>query len=509
MLVYACGGADTRQAARDDSAGQAGEGAAAGTAGVAGTGGNVATGGSINEPLAGMSNGGQAGAGGGAAGAGAGDAGGAGGAGEAGGSGDAGQGGAGQGGADGGMAGAAGSPSCNDTCEVGACVFEQCLGTTVVTTSVNLSTTPITPERQCAEGPAYAITALTANGATLSEAPDDCLAADDEVLLINLQGSPNAVANVGAWELLTVSGVAGSTVSFTSAKTGHYGASSQGDDSIGTGAAQQRVALVRVPRFGVLDIAQLGTITAGAWNGQVGGVIALRAGQLKLAGKIDASALGYRPGRFSQHDSSCSQSITTEAGESIAGVGAATTSANFGASGGVGEGTGVFNSNSPIGASPGHATAGEPGTNFGTREPGVPGSTYGSPDGSRLTFGSGPGGGLTCINQAQEPMLVSLPFGRAGGIVLVLADEVTVANTGSISASPPDASRDLSFAGGYVLLRGQSLALGTDRVTALGSAGKGVNGPTLGQANHAGNGYIALEAPVVTGTTSPAATLLP
>jgi len=507
MLVYACGGADTRQAARDDSAGQAGEGAAAGTAGAAGTGGaggNVGTGGSINQPLAGMSNGGQAGSGGGAAGAG--DAGGAGGAGEAAGAGGAGE--AGQGGAEGGMAGGGGSPSCNETCEVGACVLEQCLGTTVVSTSVNLSTTPITPERQCAEGPAFTVTALSANSATLSEAPGACLAVDDEVLLINLQGSPNAVANVGAWELLTVSGVAGNTVSFAGAKTGHYGASSQGDDSIGTGAAQQRVALVRVPRFGVLDVAQLGTITANPWNGQVGGVIALRAGQLKLAGKIDASVLGYRNGRFSQDDSSCSDSVTTEAGESIAGVGTASTSANLGASGGVGAGMGVFNSNSPIGATPAHATAGEAGLNFGAREAGTPGSVYGSADGSRLTFGSGPGGGLTCINQAQDPVLFSLYFGQAGGIVLVLADEVSLTETGSISASPPDAQRDIAFAGGYILLRGQSLALGTERVTALGSAGKGVNGPTLGQANHAGNGYITLDAPRVTGTTSPVATLL-
>jgi hypothetical protein len=497
VLVYACGGADSREAARNDGAGEAGE-AAAGTPGAAATGGaagaDVGAAGSSNEPLAGMSNGGQAGAGA---------------TGNAGGVGNAGQGGADGGGADGGMAaGGAESPSCNETCEVGACVFGQCLGTTTVSTGVNLSETSITPERQCAESPAYAITALSANGATLSEAPGDCLAIDDEVLLINLQGAPNATDNVGIWELLKVSGVAGNAVSFASAKARHYGSSSESDASIGTEAAQQRVALVRVPRFGVLDIPALGSLTANPWNGQVGGVIALRAGQLKLAGSIDASALGYRSGRFSQHDSSCSKSITTEAGESIAGVGTATTSANLGASGGVGEGTGVFNSNSPIGATPGHATAGEAGTNYGTRAAGAPGGVYGNADGSRLTFGSGPGGGLTCINQAQEPVLVSLFFGRAGGIVLVLADEVTLTETGSITASPPDAPRDIAFAGGYILLRGQSLALGTDRVTALGGTGKGVNGPTLGLTNHAGNGYIAVDAPIVTGTTSPVATLL-
>jgi hypothetical protein len=407
-------------------------------------------------------------------------------------------------------AGGAGTdpPSCSETCVEGACVFDTCLGTTTISTSVNLSTTSTSAERQCVDAPAFAVTGLSASSATVAPVATGCLAADDEVLLINLQGDASAAVNVGVWELLKVSSVDGTNVTFTSPKQRRYGSTSDTDDGIGTGLGEQRVALVRVPRFGVLDVSEGSSITANAWDGQLGGVIALRAGQLRLAGKIDGSALGYRPGLFSRDDSDCSDSVQTPAGESIAGIGAPSTLANFGASGGVGAGTGSFNTNSPLLAAPGHATAGEAGTNYGTRAANSPGGVYGTSDGTRLTLGSGPGGGLTCDADTHEPLLVPLFLGNAGGIVLVLADELTLTPTGSISVSPPQSPRDIAFSGGYVMLRGKSLSLGTGQVTALGGVGKGVNGPTANVTNHAGDGYITLDAPAVTGTTTPPATLL-
>ena len=59
-----------------------------------------------------------------------------------------------------------------------------------------------------------------------------------------------------------------------------------------------------------------------------------------------------------------------------------------------------------------------------------------------------------------------------------------------------------------MLIRGTTLALGSARVTAVGSVGKGVNGNTLGHSNQAGAGYVTLDAKTVTGTTLPAATSL-
>jgi hypothetical protein len=501
LLVYACSGSESKKAAPyDPSAGSPGDGEAGAAGAGSHTGGSSSgNGGSAGASVAGTGGAATAGAAGEASGGSGGDSGGqTGGAGGEGGNSDAG----GAGGSD------SNPPTCAETCLTGACVFDTCLGTTTVATSVNLSTTSTSAERQCADAPAFAVTALSASSATIDTAATGCLAADDEVLLINLQGDASAAINVGVWELLKLSGVDGTSVTFTSPKQRRYGSTTDTDDGIGTGLGQQRVALVRVPRFGVLDVAQGSSITANPWDGQLGGVVALRAGRLHLAGKIDGSALGYRPGLFSRDDYDCSDSVQTVAGESIAGTGTPSTLANFGASGGLGAGVGSFNANSPLTATPGHATAGEAGTNYGARAANSPGGVYGTSDASRLTLGSGPGGGLTCDADTHEPMLVPLFLGHAGGIVLVLADEVTLTQTGSISVSPPQSPRDIAFSGGYVLLRGQSLSLGTGQVTALGGVGKGVNGPTANLTNHAGNGYITLDAPAVTGTTTPAATLL-
>lgn len=398
-------------------------------------------------------------------------------------------------------------PTCNETCPEGACVFDTCLGTTQVDTLVNLTTTPISANRLCGEAPAYTVTALTATSATLAtNVVAGCLNVGDEVLLINLQGAPGAVDNVGAWELLRVNDVQASSVSFSTEKLNRYGATSDSDDAVGVGANQQRVALIRVPRFGVLDLADTATLTAKPWDGRLGGVVALRAGKLQVAGAIDAAALGYRAGRGSVDDVTCSDSIQTEAGESIAGPGKAGTAANLGASGGLGPGSASFNSNNPIIASAGHALPGEAGANNGARAASTPGAAYGSGDGTRLTLGSGPGGNLRCTFDTHAPLL-DITVGQAGGIVLLLADEVTLTDSASISASPPT-PRDLAFAGGYVLIRGQNLSLGNGHVNALGGVGKNNSAATAGFENHAGPGYIVLDASAVEGTTEPAATLL-
>jgi hypothetical protein len=346
------------------------------------------------------------------------------------------------------------------------------------------------------------VTALSGKSAQLLTAVEsDCLAPGDEVLLINLQGAPGAVRNVGNWELLRLASVDGSALTFVDEKQRFYG-DGDDDENLGTEPGTQRVALVRVPRFGVLDVTETGSISAAPWDGQQGGVVALRAGELKLAGRIDASSLGYRSGRWSEDNISCFQSLATEAGESISGLGAATTAKNEGASGGLAAGNAAFNSNTPVLATPGHASSGEPGANGGARTIGLPGSAYGAADGTRLTMGSGPGGGLRCTEEDHVPRLVSMP-GQAGGIVLLLVDEVDVAETGSISASPPAAARDIAFAGGYVMLQGERLALGTDRVTARGSTGGGINGPTANFQNRASPGYVVLRAANIQGSTDP------
>lgn len=375
--------------------------------------------------------------------------------------------------------------------------------------AVDLSSDPLGPGRVCAEAPAYAVAALTAHVATLSAAPDaDCLASGDEVLLINLQGSPANHDNVGNWELLVIESIEGADVTFTANKTRFYGAASGSDQGIGSGATDQKVALIRVPRFGSLTVAETGVISAAPWDGSRGGVIALRAARLDVQGHVDASTLGYRSGRWSQDGPDCDDNLATYAGESISGPGIATTLRNVGGPGGISAQNDIsFHSNSPISATPGHAQPGEPGINPNSRTLGEPGEAYGSGDGTRLTMGSAAGGNVTCTNEVTEPRYIDLDL-RAGGIVLLLVDELTIGTNGSISATPPDAFRDVAFAGGYVYVRGTTLDVGMDRIHAQGSVGRGVNGPTLGQSNQASPGYIVLEGTTVTGITDPPANVI-
>ncbi len=378
---------------------------------------------------------------------------------------------------------------------------------------VNLTTAVLSAGRTCGEAPQYAVTGLSATSATLATAPvDDCLAAFDEVLLINLQGTPEASVNVGQWELLEVASVADHTVTFRAAKARSYGSVLDSDSGIGTGASDQKVVLVRVPRYGALTIAADAVVTAEAWNGNSGGVLALRADSIQVDGTLSAARLGYRGGRWSQDGGDCTQNIPTEAGESISGPAVASATANSGGAGGTAAADGPgYNANSPISPSAGHATAGEPGQNANGRTLGEPGQAYGQPGAARLTMGSGAPGNLTCTNENSFPIL-SLPPSdhRAGGIVVVLANRVTVAESGAVSATPVDAVRDTASSGGYVYLRGATVDVGDERVTARGSKALSVNGPAVGMFNLGSVGYIAIgtSAPLV-GQTSPAASVVP
>ena len=408
-------------------------------------------------------------------------------------------------------AGAAGQPDVGctpESCAPGACVNGACVPVTTISKNVNLSTTSLTDGRTCAEAVAYSVVALSGNSATLANAPaNGCLAAGDELLLINLQGTSAAYQNVGNWELLTLSSVAGVTVKFTTSTVQFYGTAPNGNAGLGVAKTTQRVALIRVPHFGKLIVEAGATVTANAWDGVLGGVLPLRAVELDLAGTLSAAALGYRGGRWSEGDYTCSNNVQTEAGESIDGTGTASTLRNLGASGGIAPGTASFNSDNAVVSTRGHAQPGVLGFNGKDRTIGEPGAAYGSANATKLTLGSGPGGALACtFNTTQPPpYLYTERATQAGGIALLLVDDLEVQATGLITATPPDAARDVAFSGGYIYVSGTTLALGDARVSALGSFGTVPLGPLAGQKNQASPGYVVLSAKRVSGTTTPAA----
>jgi hypothetical protein len=410
--------------------------------------------------------------------------------------------------AEGGAGGEPG-PSCVPAeCAPGACVAGACVPVTTVASDVNLSTTSLTAGRTCAEAIAYSVLALGKASATLSAAPAaGCLDAGDELLLINLQGTTAAHDNVGNWELLRLSAVAGSNVTFTRGVTRFYGSAASSNAGLGVGATTERVALIRVPSFGRLVVNAGVTVTANAWDGALGGVVTFRAAQLDLSGTVSAAALGYRPGRWSMDGNSCANSTQTEAGESIGGQGTATTLNNLGASGGLSAGTVSYNSDNVVLSTPGHAQAGVVGFNPKGRTIGDPGAAYGSADATQLTLGSGPGGALNCIPAPTQatPYLFVGDTNQAGGIALLLVNDLKVEATGKVTATSPDSPRDIAFSGGYVYLSGSTMALGNNRVSAPGTFGSVPLGPLTGQKNQASPGYIVLSATSVTGTTTPAA----
>jgi hypothetical protein len=311
--------------------------------------------------------------------------------------------------------------------------------------------------------------------------------------LIDLQGTATSSAEVGTFELFHVSTESRAHLTLDAAPSRGFGDPSS-----------HKMVLVRIPRFGTLDIAAGAVLTSSAWNGATGGVLALRASTLRVDGEIRARQTGYRSGDWSQ-DGACTNNLATQAGESISGLGLSGAARNAGGAGGIAAAAGPsFNGNTPICASAGHARAGQPGTNAQGRTLGEPGAAYGRGDGTRLTLGSGAGGNLTCDNAVSTAHLISLSA-PAGGIIMLLADRLEVGPSGAITAAARAVLRDLAPSGGTVLIRGVDLSIGTERVRASGAFAPGASAATLGHTNRSSDGYVLLDASgTLSGTSTPA-----
>ena len=186
-------------------------------------------------------------------------------------------------------------------------------GSIIFTTNTNLNTWNHSG-RTCADGGDavnYSVSGLgsttLSNGSSVSTATlsstvsTGCVLAGDNVLLINLQGTPTVSDNTGNYEALKVYSVSGNTVTFTSEKKNCYGEGgtwpSCTESNIGTAVTNQRVMLQRIPQFADVTVNAGVNITPTAWNGVKGGVLAFRAsGTTTITGTIHADSLGYRRG---------------------------------------------------------------------------------------------------------------------------------------------------------------------------------------------------------------------
>ena len=270
------------------------------------------------------------------------------------------------------------------------------------------------------DGVAFVVTAIAGADVTVAGPPDG-LAAGDEVLVINLHGSDAAHQAAGTWEFATVASVAGDVVSLLLPVTGVFGEVHNGD------LADQAIVLQRVPHYTDVTVASAGELTAAAWDGALGGVVAFRASGTVLVeagGVISADALGYLGGATGS-----SNNCDSFQGESYAGQGEGE---GDGLCSYYNETTGQWNPNYGgggahiTGGGGNHAGGAQAGDSWrgGPATPPMAGLTYGEADLSVMLFGSG-GGGVWNGGQDQ-PDEDPGPGGDGGGILYIGASAIQV-----------------------------------------------------------------------------------
>lgn len=331
------------------------------------------------------------------------------------------------------------------------------------------------------------------------------LAAGDDLLLTNLRGDATNNGNVGNYEILTAQTISGNTITFSSNIQKIYGATSSNSTLTG-----QKIMVQRVPNYQNVTIASGSTLTASAWDGTKGGIIAFRAnGVVNINGTISANQIGYRGGlsarqngeSFDAHNgaggagSTCGGSSNTTSvtagcnrggggggnldtsgggagggyGGGGGGGGGATCCGGWGSSsGGGGGGTGVRGgggaggSHNPSCAVPGNAgNAGSSGTT-GCVDGGTGGAvaatdaSTGQGGGSGTDGGGGGGGGLYGAANLSKLFFGSggganagADDGRSGGgIVFIEGNTLNVGTGGAISSAGGNATNGNSGTGG-------------------------------------------------------------
>ncbi len=152
----------------------------------------------------------------------------------------------------------------------------------------------------------------------------------DLIMIIQVQGASVSTTNnasfgavtaynsAGAYELQEVISVLPSQIFIKCALKNSYSSSG-------------KTMVVRIPRYSSLTIGVAGKISADAWNGKTGGVVALEVqGNMVVDGSIDVSALGFRGGILEQYTYknwftintdyvSIDSNLSAAKGESIAG----------------------------------------------------------------------------------------------------------------------------------------------------------------------------------------------
>ncbi len=326
----------------------------------------------------------------------------------------------------------------------------------------------------------------------------------DEVLVIQMQGT-----GAGNYEFGTIASIGSGRLTLQGNLQHTY-----------TVGGNSKAQVLRVPHYRNVTVQGGGTLTAHAWDGNTGGIVAFRvSGKATVSGTISVNggngskigpgqgtAAGGTGGGFrgglARHTSSWP--AQAQQGEGTSGDRGDSWSANGNGGGG---GYIVGSSNGRGGGGGGNGTAGTDGCcDWYANRAGRGGPAGGSSDLSRMVFGGGGGGGVNDGNSAPSEGAGS--GGSGGGIVVILSKEIEVsgaiaANGGNGGTGIPDGGTGGSGAGGSILIRTANATLGTSLITATGGAGDSSWGGGNG-----GDGRIRIEyCDTFSGSTNPSASV--
>jgi hypothetical protein len=278
---------------------------------------------------------------------------------------------------------------------------------------------------------------------------------------------------VGAWEIAEITAVAGARLTVRNPLANAY-------SSAGTNRAQAVV----MPQYTTVAVSG-GTVTAPAWDGNTGGILAFLAnGAVTVSGgAIDMSARGYRG-----TPRGTTANIPGFQGEGTTGASVRATAAN-GNGGGGGARTDCDCCWAGAGGGGGHGTPGTGGSVGGAacQAGGGGGAAIGNAAQTTIFFGgAGASGGADEDGHGSAGA-------HGGGIVYIAAASVTVSATGAVQSDGQAGQAEFNFsgcgsggggggAGGAIYVRAPSVNLGTSLVRARG----GVAGDEPGNCGTAG-----------------------
>lgn len=308
----------------------------------------------------------------------------------------------------------------------------------------------------------------------------------------------------GQWELNKIAGYTAGTITTSYPLIYTY------TDS---GASQAQVLVLK--QYSSFTQNSGHTLTAKAWNGNVGGIIAFVCnGDTTITGTLDnkgANGSGQTGGTSKAYfggngNYAIGAAARGNYGEGYSGASAASSNTNANGNGG---GGGYVPNTSFAGAGGGGGGNGTAGSNGGTQNGtgGSGGATAGSADLTSMIPGGGGGGGA--IMEGGNVNQRGGAGGAGGGIILIISKNITISGSiisnggnGSVSTSNTDArGSGGGGAGGSILLKAQTATLGATKVSSSAGTG-GVDGRANG--GNGGVGRIHLDySDSYTGTTTP------